>query len=97
MWLMLQHDRPDDFVLATGQTHSVEEFVERAFAEVGITDWRPYVRQDPALLRPAEVDILLGDPRKAESVLGWHRDLDFDGLISLMVRHDLDLLRAPRS
>lgn len=89
MYLMLQHDEADDFVLATGETHSVEEFVERAFAAVGIEDWRAHVRQDPQLLRPAEVDILLGDPRKAERVLGWRREVDFDGLVSLMVQHDL--------
>ena len=62
---MLQHDEPDDFVLATGETHSIEDFLTLAFAEIGIDDWRPYVRQDPAFMRPAEVDILLGDPSKA--------------------------------
>lgn len=92
MWQMLQHDEPDDFVLATGETHSVEEFLVRAFADVGISDWRPHVRQDPALLRPAEVDILLGDPSKAERVLGWKREVDFPGLVRRMVRHDIKLL-----
>lgn len=91
MWQMLQHDEPDDFVLATGETHSIEEFLERAFAEVGIDDWRPYVRQDPQFMRPAEVDILLGDPSKAERVLGWKREVDFQGLVSRMVQHDLKL------
>jgi GDPmannose 4,6-dehydratase len=94
MWLMLQHDEPDDFVLATGETHSIEEFVSLAFAEVGISDWRPHVRQDPALLRPAEVDIQLGDPSKAERVLGWKREVDFPGLVRRMVRHDIALLSA---
>jgi len=89
MWQMLQHDAPDDFVLATGETHSIEDFLTLAFAEIGIDDWRPYVRQDAAQLRPAEVDILLGDPAKAESVLGWHRDVDFPGLVSRMVAHDI--------
>ncbi|WP_103663273.1 GDP-mannose 4,6-dehydratase [Microbacterium sp. CJ77] len=89
MWQMLQHSEPDDFVLATGETHSIEDFLTLAFAEVGIEDWRPYVRQDAAQLRPAEVDILLGDPSKAESVLGWRRDVDFPGLVSRMVAHDL--------
>jgi GDPmannose 4,6-dehydratase len=93
IWRMLQHREPDDFVLATGETHSIEEFLTLAFAEVGIEDWRPYVKQDPALIRPAEVDILLGDPSKAERVLGWHRKVDFPGLVKLMVSHDLDLLR----
>jgi GDPmannose 4,6-dehydratase len=96
MWLMLQHDEPDDFVLATGETHSIEEFLDLAFAEIGIDDWRPYVRQDPALLRPAEVDILLGNPAKAERVLGWHREVDFRGLVKRMVAHDIEQHR-PRS
>lgn len=95
MWQMLQHDVPDDFVLATGRTHSIEDFLARAFAEVGIDDWRPYVRQNPAFLRPAEVDILLGDPGKAESLLGWRRDVDFDGLVARMVAHDIRLQSSP--
>ncbi len=94
MWQMLQHSEPDDFVLATGETHSIEEFLALAFAEVGMTDWRPYVRQDPALLRPAEVDILLGDPSKAERVLGWKREVDFPGLVRRMVQHDIALLSS---
>jgi GDP-D-mannose dehydratase len=89
MWQMLQHDEPDDFVLASGQTHSIEDFLTAAFAEIGVDDWRPYVRQNPDLLRPAEVDILLGDPSKAEDVLGWHRDVDFQGLVSRMVANDI--------
>ncbi|GAA1328776.1 GDP-mannose 4,6-dehydratase [Nonlabens tegetincola] len=89
MWQMLQHNEADDFVLASGTTHSVEEFLERAFLEVGITDWRPLVKQNPDFLRPAEVDVLLGDPSKAETVLGWRRDVDFPGLVSLMVKHDV--------
>lgn len=93
MWQMLQHVEPDDFVLATGETHSIEEFLELAFGEVGITDWRPLVKQNPRFMRPAEVDILLGDPTKAEKVLGWHREVDFPGLVSLMVRHDLSLVQ----
>ena len=89
MWQMLQHEHPDDFVLATGETHSIEDFLDLAFREIGIDDWRPYVRQDSAQLRPAEVDILLGDPSKAENVLGWKRDVDFPGLVRRMVEHDL--------
>jgi len=89
MWQMLQHNEPDDFVLASGETHSVEEFLGRAFLEVGIEDWRPYVRQNPEFMRPAEVDVLLGNPAKAEQVLGWRRDVDFPGLVRLMVEHDL--------
>lgn len=89
MWRMLQHSDSEDFVLATGETHSIEDFLTLAFAEVGIDDWRPYVVQNPAFMRPAEVDILLGDPSKAESVLGWRRAVDFPGLVSRMVAHDL--------
>ena len=92
MWQMLQHDEPDDFVLATGETHSIEEFLTLAFAEIGIDDWVPYVRQDPRFMRPAEVDILLGDPSKAERVLGWRREVDFPGLVKRMVQHDIRLL-----
>ena len=92
MWQMLQHDEPDDFVLATGETHSIEEFLELAFAEIGVDDWRPYVRQVPEFMRPAEVDILLGDPAKAERVLGWKREVDFPGLVKLMVEHDRKLV-----
>ena len=95
MWQMLQHAEPDDFVLATGETHSIEEFLTLAFAEIGIDDWTPYVRQDAAQLRPAEVDILLGDPSKAETLLGWHRDVDFPGLVRRMVAHDLALQSPP--
>lgn len=91
MWQMLQHDEPDDFVLATGETHSIEEFLTLAFAEIGINDWRPYVTQDPQFMRPAEVDILLGDPSKAENVLGWEREVDFHGLVNRMVQNDLKL------
>jgi GDPmannose 4,6-dehydratase len=89
MWQMLQHDVPDDFVLATGETHSIEDFLTAAFAEIGVDDWRPYVRQNPDFLRPAEVDILLGDPSKAEDVLGWRREVDFTGLVSRMVANDI--------
>lgn len=89
MWLMLQQDKPDDFVLATGETHSIEEFLSLAFKEIGIDDWRPYVKQNPDFMRPAEVDLLLGDPSKAERVLGWKRKVDFPGLVRRMVQHDL--------
>ncbi|MDR0591044.1 MAG: GDP-mannose 4,6-dehydratase [Candidatus Nomurabacteria bacterium] len=91
MWRMLQQDKPDDFVLATGETHSIEEFLDLAFKEIGIDDWKPYVKQNPAFMRPAEVDLLLGDPTKAETVLGWQREVDFPGLVKLMVQHDLEI------
>ena len=91
MWRMLQQDEPGDYVLATGETHTISEFLDLAFKEVGIDDWKPYVRQNPAFMRPAEVDILLGDPTKAETVLGWKRKVDFQGLVKLMIDNDLEL------
>ena len=89
MWRMLQQDKPADYVLATGETHSIEDFLSLAFKEIGIKDWHPYVRQNPEFMRPIEVDILLGDPSKAERELGWKRKVDFPGLIRLMVENDL--------
>jgi len=91
MWRMLQQEKPDDFVLATGVTHSIEDFLVEAFKQIGIDDWHPYVKQNPAFMRPAEVDILLGDPSKAEKVLGWRRKVDFKGLVALMVKNDLTI------
>jgi GDPmannose 4,6-dehydratase len=96
MWLMLQQDEADDYVVATGETHSIEEFLELAFSVAGLGDWRPYVRQDPRFFRPAEVDLLIGDPTKAQTKLGWRREVDFPSLVEMMVRHDLDL-EAKRS
>jgi GDPmannose 4,6-dehydratase len=90
MWMMLQQDEPDDYVLATGQTHSIEDLVQRAFAEVGIDNWADYVRQDPKFLRPAEVDLLIGDASKARTKLGWEPEVDFPGLVKMMVANDLD-------
>lgn len=91
MWLMLQHDRPDDFVIATGETNTVRRCVEIAFDEAGL-DWESYVRLDPQFLRPAEVDLLVGDPGKAKELLGWEPKTSFEELIRLMVRTDLELL-----
>lgn len=107
MWRMLQQDTPDDYVLATGETHTIREFVELAFKEVGITiEWKgsdvdevgidsatgkTVLKINPEFFRPAEVDILLGDPTKAETKLGWKRAVDFPGLVKLMVEHDLEL------
>jgi GDPmannose 4,6-dehydratase len=90
MWMMLQQDEPDDFVIATGETHSIEDLIVRAFAEIGIDDWRPYVRQDPKFLRPAEVDLLIGDAAKARTKLGWEPEVRFPELIAMMVAHDLE-------
>jgi GDPmannose 4,6-dehydratase len=95
MWLMLQQDRADDFVIATGQSHSVQDLVELAFGHVGL-DWQKYVRLDPKFLRPAEVDHLIGDPAKAEAALGWKPEVDFAGLVRMMVDADMERLsRAP--
>jgi len=91
MWLMLQHDAPEDFVIATGETNTVRRCVEVAFDQAGI-EWEPYVKIDDAFKRPAEVDLLAGDPSKARDVLGWEPQTDFEGLIRLMVDSDLQLL-----
>ncbi|GAA1406400.1 MULTISPECIES: GDP-mannose 4,6-dehydratase [Oerskovia] len=89
MWLMLQQPEADDYVIATGETHSISEFLDSAFAHVGIEDWSGYVKQDPRFMRPAEVDLLIGDPAKAQETLGWERKVDFPGLVSMMVENDL--------
>jgi GDPmannose 4,6-dehydratase len=97
MWMMLQHDRPEDFVVATGVTHTVQKLVETAFAAVDL-DWRPYVVQDPRFMRPAEVDLLVGDPARVNTELGWEPEVDFDQLVRMMVDADLERLRgAPRA
>jgi GDPmannose 4,6-dehydratase len=93
MWTMLQQDSADDYVVAMGVNHSVQELVELAFGHVGL-DWRAHVRQDPAFLRPAEVDLLIGDASKARRVLQWEPEVDFRGLISMMVDADLERLTA---
>ena len=91
MYLMLQQSEPDDYVVATGETHSVREFVEKAFAYAGL-DWKKYVKIDPALYRPAEVDLLVGNPEKARKKLGWKPTVSFDELIKMMVDNDIKLL-----
>ncbi len=94
MWLMLQQDEPDDYVVATGETHEVREFVAKAFAHAGIDDWRRYVRIDSRFFRPAEVDLLVGDATRAEDSLGWKREVGFDELVARMVDHDLKVVGA---
>ena len=95
MWLMLQQNQPDDYVIATGESHSVRELVELAFDHVKL-DWQRYVRLDPKFLRPAEVDHLIGDASKARAALGWRPEVDFAGLVRMMVDADLNRLsRAP--
>jgi GDPmannose 4,6-dehydratase len=94
MWLMLQEDEPGDYVVATGESHSVRELVECAFSHVGL-DWKEHVRADPALQRgTAELRRLVGNPAKARSQLGWHAEVDFTSLVHLLVDADLDRLRA---
>jgi GDPmannose 4,6-dehydratase len=92
MWLMLQQEEPDDYVVATGISHSVKELLQVAFDHAGL-DWEEYVVSDPKLLRPAEVDHLLGDPRKAKAKLGWRPKVSFEELIRKMVDHDVQLNR----
>jgi GDPmannose 4,6-dehydratase len=89
MWRMLQQDTADDFVVATGETHSIRELLDVAFARVGIDDWTPYVEQDPRFMRPAEVDELVGDASKAADKLGWKPTVGFTELVHLMVDSDL--------
>ncbi|MFZ9637607.1 MAG: GDP-mannose 4,6-dehydratase, partial [Ilumatobacteraceae bacterium] len=90
MWLMLQQPKADDFVVATGVTHSIEQLLEVAFNAAGLKDWRQYVRQDQRFFRPAEVDLLIGDATKAKTKLGWQPKVGFNELIEMMVRHDID-------
>ena len=92
---MLQQDAADDYVIATGASHSVRELVEIAFAHAGL-DWREHVRTDPALLRPAEVDHLIGDPGKARAELDWRPSVDFEGLVRMMVDADAERIEACR-
>ncbi|MGA0958650.1 MAG: GDP-mannose 4,6-dehydratase [Ilumatobacteraceae bacterium] len=89
MWLMLQQPEADDYVIATGETHTIEELVQLAFAEVGLDDWKKYIRQDPKFFRPAEVDLLIGDASKAREKLGWEPEVTFAELVKMMVAHDL--------
>jgi GDPmannose 4,6-dehydratase len=96
MWQMLQADSPDDFVIATGVTHSVRDLVQTAFEYVGL-DWQEYVVQDPRFMRPAEVDLLIGDPSRAEQALGWRPEVPFEGLVRMMVDADLRRVEAKLS
>ncbi len=96
MWLMLQQDKPDDYVIATGQAYSIRDFLDRAFAMVDL-DWKDFVKFDSRYLRPAEVDYLLGDPTKAKTMLDWQPKVDFDELVKMMVEHDRELARQERT
>jgi GDPmannose 4,6-dehydratase len=90
MWLMLQQDKPDDYVIATGETRTVREFVTAAFRAAGIDDWEKYVQIDPQFIRPAEVDLLCGDASKARNKLGWKPKTTFEEMVKKMVEYDLE-------
>jgi len=92
MWLMLQQDKPDDYVIATGETHSIREFLDCVFKQIGITDWGKYVGQDPRFMRPAEVDVLRGDSTKAQTELNWKPKTSFEDLVGKMISNDIKIL-----
>lgn len=92
MWLMLQQDKPDDYVIATGKAHTIREFLDRAFKHIGIIDWSNYVGEDKRYMRPAEVDVLRGDSTKAREVLGWKPKTSFDQMVNKMVSSDIKRL-----
>lgn len=89
MWLMMQQPEGGEYVVATGETHSVRDFLDKAFEVVGIEDWERYIKQDPRFMRPADVELLVGDATKAREVLGWEPKVDFEGLVTMMVENDL--------
>jgi GDPmannose 4,6-dehydratase len=93
MWLMLQQDTPDDYVIATGETRSIKEFLDEAFKFIGIENWSSYVKVDSKFMRPAEVDVLRGDYTKAKKQLGWAPKTNFTGLVKIMVQNDINLLK----
>ena len=92
MWMMMQQDEPNDFVIATGEAHSIREFLDCAFQYIGIIHWKKYIKQDPRYMRPAEVDVLRGDYSKAKELLGWKPKTKFESLVGKMVENDVDLL-----
>jgi GDPmannose 4,6-dehydratase len=94
MWLMLQQDEPDDYVIATGETHTNREFLDTAFRTAGYDSWEPFIKQDPRFMRPAEVDLLIGDASKARERLGWEPRVSFEGLVKMMYESDLAEERA---
>jgi len=96
MWLMLQQEKPDDFVIATGETHSVREFAEKVFAKLDL-DYKKYVEVDPRYFRPTEVDVLLGDPSKAKKILGWQPKVTFDELINMMIAADMEIAKKEKT
>jgi len=97
MWLMLQHEEPGDYVISTGETHSIRDFLSEAFSVVGISNWEPHVKQDPRFMRPAEVDVLRGDSSKAQNVLGWKPKTSFKDLVDKMVKSDISLIKNQKN
>ena len=93
MWLMMQQDEADDYVIATNETRSIREFLDEAFKVIGISDWAPYVKQDPRFMRPAEVDVLKGEYTKAKTNLGWTPKTSFENLVRIMVENDIKILQ----
>ena len=93
MWMMLQQDNPEDYVIATGETHSIRDFLTEAFNHVGIENWEPYIKQDPRFMRPAEVDVLRGDYTKAKIEMEWIPKTNFSDLVKKMVDNDLNILK----
>jgi len=96
MWLMLQQSKPDDYVVASGSTHSIKEFLNLAFKQIGIKNWKPYVKQDSRFMRPAEVDVLLGDSSKAYKILKWKPKTSFEELVKIMVEKDIKRLKGEK-
>jgi GDPmannose 4,6-dehydratase len=90
----MQQDEPDDFVISTGETHSIKEFLDIGFKLIGETDWLYHVKQDPRFMRPAEVDILTGDSTKARKTLGWKPKTTFEELVNIMVQNDIELIEG---
>jgi len=96
IWLMLQQDAPEDYVIATGKSHSIREFLDIAFRCIAINDWSQYVKQDPRYLRPAEIDVLCGDSSKAKKKLGWSPKTSFEEMVKRMIENDINLLKSKR-
>ena len=96
MWLMLQQNEPDDYVVASGSTHSIKEFLNLAFKQIGIDDWKSYIKQDPRFMRPAEVDVLLGDSSKAYKSLKWKPKTSFEDLVKIMVNKDIERIKGEK-
>jgi GDPmannose 4,6-dehydratase len=93
IWMMLQQDTPEDFVIATGKSHSIREFLDVAFKSVNVVDWEKHVKQDPKYMRPAEIDVLCGDSTKARGLLNWSPKTSFEDMVRRMVMNDIELLK----